>query len=389
MKRNIDVLIVARPDHSMQIYKALVSQEELSFKFLSFKIFPEWVKKLIALKKMTTVTRNAICSWKLTFVDICRYKYKFLFAQSWDETHILDNVLRKIFSRTDVGLIHYWPEYGHSEILNYFKAYPQTKIFADVHMPHPLVVYRTMEPIYRQYGIDSSRTHLYEMSREQGDLLEGVTDVIVPSSYVAQTYNEIYKDKIFHVVSYGIAISPSYFKRKRTKIKEFVYAGRISLEKGSDLLLKFFAAHPYLNIHLFGSIISGQEHIFNAYQGHSNIIFHGAVPKVELHDYLKKYDVGIHLSRFDAYSLAVGEMIGVGLPVIVSSNTGNKEDVETFGFGEVVDLEENQIEKVIQKICNLDNYNHYAENIDKYICNSPSLYGDKMVSFYKKVLRNL
>lgn len=255
-------------------------------------------------------------------------------------------------------------------------------------MPHPVAVYESMLPIYKKYGIDSQTTKLYTMSKEENHLVDNATDILVPSSYVADTYREVYSDKKYHVVSYGISVSPNYEKRKRKIIKEFVYAGRISLEKGSDLLLDYFLNHPLLNIHLYGNIIPGQEQIFEKYKTANNIRFHGAVPKSELQEHLKMCDVGIHLSRFDAYSLAVGEMIGTGLPVIVSSQTGNRDDVKKYGFGEVVSLDDKSIEICIEKVCNLRNYNIYAENIDKYIQSTALLkYSDNMLAFYETILK--
>lgn len=388
-KKKIDVLLVARPDHSMQIYRSLLKQDKLQYLFLSFKVFPEWLKKMTRLKKMTTVSKNAVCSWRLTIINSCRYQFKFKFAQNWDESRVFDEDLKRIFKKHDVKLIHYWPEYGNAEILKYSTHRPSVLAIADIHMPHPKSVYDSMKPIYEQYGIDPQSTQLYIMTQEQSGLVENATDILVPSSYVADTYREVYKNKKFHIVSYGISISPSYEKRNRSVVKEFVSVGRISLEKGSELLLDYFTKHPALHIHLFGGIIKGQESIFDKYRTFDNIIFHGSVPKAELQDHLKHYDVGIHLSRFDAYSLAVGEMIGSGLPVIVSSNTGNKDDILELGFGEITKLDAKSIEQAISSVCDINNYNRYSDNIDNYIKNNPLDYGHKMLLFYSNMVKDI
>lgn len=389
MKKDLDILLVARPDHSIQIYNSLLKQNRLYYIFLSFKIFPEWLKRLTKIKKMTTFSKNAICSWRLTFIHLCRYKYKFKFAQDWDETRVFDVYLKRIFKKHNVKLIHYWPEYGDTEILKYSTHNPGSLAIADIHMPHPAAVYESMKPIYEKYGINPESTQLYVIAQHQSKLVDNATDILVPSSYVADTYKKVYNNKKYHIISYGITVSASYEKRERTVIKEFVYAGRISLEKGSDLLLECFANHPELNIHLYGGVIQGQEAIFDRYRNSDNIFFHGSVPKVELQEHLKQYDVGIHLSRFDAYSLAVGEMIGSGLPVIVSSNTGNKDDILEFGFGEVSKLDILNIEQSISSICDINNYCMYSENIDKYIKGHPLDYGHKMLSFYSNKLTEL
>ncbi|SEA55205.1 Glycosyltransferase involved in cell wall bisynthesis [Xylanibacter ruminicola] len=380
--KDIDVLIVARPDHSMQIYNALLKQDRLSFLFLSYKVFPVWIKKMFGIKKMTTVSKNAICSWKLTIVNLCRYKFRFPFAQNWDETLIFDRHLRRIFKNKRVRIIHYWPEYGDYEIIKYVKSHPGTLAFADIHMPHPKSVYEDMKSVYLKYGIEPESMQLFNMAQNQADFVNNANDILVPSSYVADSYKRIYKDKRYHIISYGITVSSSYTKRHRTIVKEFVYAGRISLEKGSDLLLDFFERNPELNIHLYGSIVNGQEFIFDKYKGIPNIYFHGLVPKVELQNRLKLYDVGIHLSRFDAYSLAVGEMIGTGLPVIVSEAVGNKDDIKAENFGLVTSLEVKCIEDTIRQMCKLDLYNKFVDNIEDYIRYRHVSYGEKLINFY-------
>lgn len=385
MKKDLDLLIVARPDQSLQIYNALLNQNSLSFLFLSYKIFPQWVKVLTRMKKMTTVTKGAVCSWRLTFINFCRYKLRLSFAQKWDETKAFDSLLKKIFKKNNVRLIHYWPEYGDVLITDYIRSNPNSFAIADVHMPHPRVVYEEMKSIYENYGVVPESTQLYDIAQNQGDLVENANYILAPSSYVVDTYRQIYPKKKYYVVSYGVMKSPSYEKKSYKRITDFVYAGRISVEKGSDLLLSFFKSHPELSIHLYGNIASGQEFIFTPYLNIPNIHFHGVVPKTELQNCLKQYDVGIHLSRFDAYSLAVGEMIGVGLPVIVSNNTGNKDDIEINGLGLVTNLSLNDIEDTVSRIQDSRTYNEIIENIENYIRKVNVPYGIKIIEFYSKL----
>ena len=386
MKNRIDILIVARPDHSIQIYKALLTHNKLRFLYLTFKVFPQWVKSLTGFKKLTTVTKNAICSWRLTIIDICRFRLRLRIAREWNETQILNRPLRKIFKKNDIKIIHYWPEYGDVEIQKYVKTHKGVRAYADIHMPHPVVVFESMKPVYRKYGIDSESTDLAVMAREQSDFARNASDILVPSSYVADTYKQIYKGKNFHVVSYGITVSNFYKKRYLGKVFKFVYAGRISLEKGSDLMLEYFSSHPNFLLHLYGGIIPGQESIFEPYQRYSNIIFHGSVPKSELQKHLMNYHVGIHLSRFDAYSLAVGEMIGCGLPVIVSDHTGNMDDIRNNRLGLVTPLDEKEIEETIRKISTPEIYNAIQDSIESYIHDNNRSYPDKMIEFYENQL---
>lgn len=383
MKNNLDVLLVARPDHSLSIYQALLKSNYLDFKFITFKVFPRFVKRILHSKKMVSLSKNVIVSYKLSIINICKYTLNLRIAQNWNENDILNSLAGKLLKHNDAKIIHYWPEYGNSEILRYKKSHPDAVTLADIHMPYPMVVFQQMIPIYERNGIDPQTTNLYILTQQHKDLLNGENSILVPSEFVADTYRSVFSDLKIHTVSYGITPS-SYYSKKQGPVKQFVYAGRVSLEKGGDLLLEYFANHPEFRLHIYGSIDKDQSAIFKRYEDLQNIVFHGQVPKVELQKEMSKYDVGIHLSRFDAYSLAVGEMIGVGLPVIVSCNTGNKDDVVKYNFGCVTDLNLDSVSWAIQTMVN--NYSVYTDSISDYLLNKYTSYGDSMVNFYKKIL---
>lgn len=383
----IDVLLVARPDHSLDIYNALDKDANLNFKFVTFKVFPRWIKRIFPLKKMVSLGRNVIISYRLSIINICKYTLNLKIANNWTETNILDGCISNILKNNDIQIIHYWPEYGNWEILKYKKNHHSVITIADVHMPHPSIVFSDMKLVYEKYGIDPYKTELYTLSKEHKDLLNGENTILVPSKYVEDTYRRVYPNIKCYTLSYGITRS-KYYTKKNGPVKNFVYAGRISLEKGSDLLLEYFANHTEVNLHIYGSIVNDQKHLFQKYTDLKNIIFHGHVPKVELQKELSQYDVGIHLSRFDAYSLAIGEMIGVGLPVIVSDKTGNKDDVEKYSWGIVTSLNYDDIEKNIKQLSEIKNYKKYVSSIYNYIKDEYLNYGDRAVAFYKDIIKH-
>lgn len=387
IKKTKDVLIVARPDHSLQIYNALVNQTNLDFIYLTYKVVPHWIKRIIKNKKLTGVSRNALISWRLTIVDLCMYKWQFQFAKKWNELTILDRPLRKLFRKNEFKLIHYWPEYGNGEIRKYYEIYSNCFLIADIHMPHPGSVFESMKPTYEKYGIDPQTTSLAQIVSTQRDLIDNESTILAPSSYVAETYKRFFPDNKYVIESYGITASKGYSKRYKDVVKNFVYVGRVSIEKGCDLLFEYFKHHQQYNLHIYGTVLDSQKFIFDRYKGYSNnIIMHGHVAKVELQEHLKEHDAGIHVSRFDAYSLAVGEIIGCGLPVIVSENTGNKDDVKNEGFGEVTTLDLEGIDRAVRRITTPHIYNQYSDNIEHYINNRHRPYGERIVSFYESIL---
>ena len=102
---------------------------------------------------------------------------------------------------------------------------------------------------------------------------------------------------------------------------------------------------------------------------------------------VSKYDAGIHLSRYDAWSIAVGEVIGAGLPVVVSDQTGISELVRIEDFGEICELTEESINKSILRLITPLRYNECIKNIDNYIRSNPKSYGERVVDFYKEYIK--
>lgn len=154
------------------------------------------------------------------------------------------------------------------------------------------------------------------------------------------------------------------------------------------MLLNYFQTHTEYELTIIGSILESEANFFNKYKNIPNITFMGLVPNTEVPNIAAKCDIGIHLSRFDAYSLAVGEVIGSGLPVIVSSETGICSDVEKYEWGCVTKLDEESIENAIKKITNIDNYNSYVDNIDEYFNKNHSTYSQQIVALYESILKN-
>ena len=387
-KKERDVLLISRPDHSLQIYDALKCQDSIDYTFITFKVVPSWLKKLLFnWKRLRSVGSEVIISVKCTILNLLRYKFRLRFAQNFSEENIMQNEVRRLLKKNTYKVIHYWPLYVFSEVEVWAQSNPDKLVIADVHFPNPEVVINEMMPVYTKYGLDFTSTVWPRHLKVNDKILSGAPSFMVPSEYVANTYKVTYPNKQYHIVTYGITVSPRYAKIKRIAIRNFVFAGgTISLEKGCDLLFEYFTNHPELSLHVYGECVPEQEYIFSKYYEVENILFHGHINKEELPEHLPKYDVGIHLSRFDAYSLSVGEIIGCGLPVVVSNMTGIASEVQKYNWGIVTDLSNHSISTAINQICNLDIYNTYVEFIDTYIMESHKSYGEKMLDFYQSIV---
>lgn len=388
MKKNIDVLLIARPDHSIQIYKALCIQKKLSFYYITFKVVHAFVKYIFPYEKLQTVTKRCCIDIRATIIQVFKKTFNFKFAQNWQTDNMLSNTSKHFLKKNNIKIVHYWPEYASRTMNEYILKNTKTIVLADMYMPNPIAILNEMKPIYQKYGLDDGTNNwLYEYAEKMEEHFASVKNIVVASTYVRDTMKLSFPDKNYIIVPYGITISPTYTKKRELKkSKKFIYIGRVSIEKGCDILLSIFRRNPEYELHIYGGIWQQQRKIFEPYFSYGNIYYHGTVSKKDLRKEIVKCDVGIHLSRFDAYSLAVGEIIGCGVPVIVSETTGIKDEVRNNGFGLVTNLDFYEIEKSIEKMSDLKFYSQCIDNIDKYIKSNPKSFGEKMVDEYKKLL---
>ena len=387
MKKKKDVLIVARPDQSIQIYNALCAQNELTFDFVCFKVVPSWIKAIFPFKKFIPVSRHAHISYYTTIVNLLMYKWDFKFARNLSELNILERKVQRLLKKNDYRIIHHWPTYDYKCIDRYRKENPDVITLAEAYMPCPSVVYEEMKPVYEKYGLDITNSPLARFSSQTLEIMKREPVLNVPSEYVAESYRQVFPEKKYIIVPYGIFTSKAYVRRERCQVTQFVYAGTVSIEKGCDILFDCFKGMPELSLHVFGKMPTEQERIFEKYRKYNNINFHGQVPKQDLMDQLKSFDCGIHLSRFDAYSLAVGEMIGSGLPVIVSNKTGNGDDIKEWGFGYVVGLDQGSVQEGIRLMRVQEHYKGFIDNISHFISSEHTPYGPRMVQHYSHLIK--
>lgn len=385
--KKIDILLLARPDHSLQIYNELSNQNKITFHFLSFRVLKRWLS-FLHIPKISYVGKNSTILIRLTIRHILKYKFKKF--TNLDEKFYFERGTKNILANYDPQIIHYWPSFCNDIINSYKKRHPNIIAIADQYMPNPIYVLKIMKPIYEKYGISYTNKYLETYAHSIFNHFDGADYLCVPSKFVEETMRITFPNLKYLYVSYGISIASDYkFIKKENRIKRFVYVGSISLEKGSDIILEYFFQRTDLELHLFGIINSNQKTVFEKYMKCCNIFFHGAVSKEMLRKQFKTMDVGIHPSRFDAYSLAVGEEIGSGLPVIVSDHTGIKDDVIKYGWGTVFETESfNSLENAIKTMECLDQYNVYKLNIDEYI-NKPYHYnyGQNIINLYDKLLK--
>lgn len=383
-----DVLIIARPDQSYNIYKEL-EKSELAFTYMVFKFLPKWLNNLLAKGKLREIGKNCSLCWSMTLINTLHYNLKWNWLSKIPEDKVYQPHIRRYLWFNKPKLIHYWPEYC-TELIKEYKENNTVKTVAEIVFLNEQFVLEEVGPFMESYGLLNNLDYIKKNLQITKRVMEIESNFLVPSQLVADTFRKYYPDKNYHIISYGIPVLPSYKKKKHvhhsSEIVNFVYAGKISIEKGCDLVCQYFCNHPEKHIHLYGKIHDNELHIFEQYKHYKNIVFCGSVPKVQLQGLLIQYDAGIHLSRFDSFSLAVAEVIGCGVPVIVSNRTGICSDVEKINAGVVTQLDKDSIENSIDLFCNPVNYNKYIDSIDNYINTPHKTYGDNIVDLYRSLI---
>lgn len=386
-RKKIDVLIIARPDHSYQIYKALSAQKELSFLYVSFGLFPRWLS-FLRIPKLRYVDGNTlILKW---FTILHTLYFKLHWTKRFDEKKCFERSIRHLAKRYEPRIIHYWPDYCDETVHELKKAFPDAITLAEMYMPNPVTIIDDMKRVYAEHGLAFRNDFLEGYASVVGSRFNEADYIMVASKYVEETMKVTFPDKKYLVTSYGIQRSPYYrFSLKETPVKKFVYSGVISLEKGVDVICDYFSEHPEFELHLYGKMSESQKDLFSKYSSFQNLVFHGPVSREELFSAFQHMDVGIHPSRFDAYSLAVGEEIGAGLPVIVSDKTGNRDDIIENDWGMAFSLDDpSSLSEAIDAISQIQNYRKIQDSIKDSIASRALPYVDKVIGLYKRLIES-
>ena len=385
-----DVIVLARPDHSLAIYYNLLKRDSINFLFCCFKVLPSWMRYVVKNSKAKFYTKNFSCCKLLTILNIYRVRYGKYHLEA-KEPGLYEFHLSHTLPFYIPKLVHYWPMFSMRYVKRLKEKHPEIKTFAEVYFPCENWVLDNMKPLYKKMGVDVYTGKIERDARKLKEVMEFEDNFLVPSKFVADTYREYYPNKNYIIIPYGIQKWAGYKKKnnisEKSEVRKFVFCGGgISIEKGCDLMFDYFTNHPELELHVYGAFSPDQKTYFENRSYTSNIHLHGFVAKAKLQEEISKYDVGIHFSRYDAYSLSVSEMTGAGLPVVVSDKTGNFFQLQEIGAGLVTKLEIEDIENKIEHIREPQIYNKMLDNIDQYLERNVPTYGEQIIEFYKQQL---
>lgn len=393
-------LLLARPDHSTFLYKELRNNPEIDIKFHTFSAF----KKGSWLNKWKPSVKSVDSEVKISYAFTIFHRLMYELQKSVNfnyyekENQIAEYFFNQNLQKYDhkIDIIHYWSIYCHQSIRDFQQINPQTKFIADVYAAHPDYVCEILEPEYEQYGLSIENSHFIKSRNRDIVSLDGVENMLVPSEYMAEIYQKYYpKTKIF-TASYGLF----NYDEKPIKLSErvfneplkLIFVGNISIEKGCVYLLEAMKKLSNTNVQLdlIGEIDKLQKDIFKPYFNLKNVRFLGKLPNLKILELLPNYHIFALPSLTDAYSLAVSEALAHKLPVIITENVGNKNDVRKFNIGKICEVK--NTDAIIEAIFSLQNEEyrqHLSANITNFIKdNKLNSYSSKVLKVYNQLLTN-
>ena len=153
---------------------------------------------------------------------------------------------------------------------------------------------------------------------------------------------------VYHIPN-SIDIDSLSIKSDRRYKKQIIFAGRLSLEKGVNVLLDLIKILPQdINLIILGS--GPKENLLKNLKK-SNVNYLGYLPKNETISLIRGSDILIQPSKIEGVSSTILEAMACKVPVITTNVGGNKEIIEHNKTG--ILIEPNNSKKLLDEILNL------------------------------------
>jgi glycosyltransferase involved in cell wall biosynthesis len=173
-------------------------------------------------------------------------------------------------------------------------------------------------------------------------------DVITVVSKDAFDYYKKLGLNVYHIPN-SIDIQSLSTKSDRRYQKQIIFAGRLSSEKGIDVLCELIEILPS-DIHLI-ILGSGPKENLLKNTSKSNVDYLGYLPKNETISLIRGSDILIQPSLIEGISSTILEAMACKVPVITTNVGGNKEIIEHNTTG--ILIEPNNSQKLLDEILKL------------------------------------
>ena len=393
-------LLLARPDHSTFLYEALRTNQEIDIKYHTFSAFKKGSLLNYWKPSVKSVDAEVEISYGFTFFHKFLYllskhiTFDYYKIESQFSAYFFQQILQKY--NNEVNIVHYWSIYYHQSIRNFQRNNLKTKFLADVYAAHPDYVRETLASAFDEFGLPLEKSHFLKSKDTDLASLEGVENMLVPSKYIADIYQKYYPNATIFTANFGllshVTDTTKQIKKRSLEPLKLGFVGNVSIEKGCPYLLKAMKILPNTGFQLdiIGQIQSSQTDVFRTYLNLPNVRFLGQLPNAKILEMLPEYHIFVLPSLSDAYSLAVSEALAHKLPVIITENVGNKDDVNKFQVGEICQVKSvNALVQSILTLANEEYRQHLRVNIDSFIADSQeNSYPSKVLKIYDHLLKH-
>lgn len=389
------VNILARPDHSIALYKGLKKIDQVNPHLYTFYAARKGsaINKLLPKRKSVPSDVNT-----LDLFTLISYSLRKLIQPMGLNFRVMEITLLKLFLSkkilTDCDILHYWPFYC-SDFIRDIKSGNSLKTVAEYYEAEPSFVNNLYKEEYKKYNIHGGNN--VNTLINQNESFEYEENFIVGSSYTKETYLKVFPNSNIHVCSYGSA-EIELSKNIENKINNFkssrkyslVYVGQVSLEKGVHYLIDALSSLN-VSLDLIGPIRHGQEEIFeNIISKNSHKVnFLGPKTNLEVMSILKNYSLFVLPSLSDNYSIAVSEALSQGVPVIITKNCGNRDDIIKHGLGYVVEAgSSSELKNAITQFHEEFDFDKFFMGLKAFFNPSQESYSFKVNNIYKQIINN-
>jgi glycosyltransferase involved in cell wall biosynthesis len=261
---------------------------------------------------------------------------------------------------------------------------------------HILQQDKILQEEYQKFGIKFS----VPLSVKQKELNEyqEADFISVPSCFVRDSFLEqgIDSGKLF-MNPYGTSsdFNMKYQEPEKNQKKKFriLYVGAVSIRKGLiylfDALSKLNIAENDYEVWFIGDVEEPLKPVIQKYT-RPNWIWWGRINHYRLPEFIKQCDIGVQPSLEEGLSMVIPQIMGCGLPVIASTNSGGSNMISDGINGFIVPIRNPYV--ITEKIEYLYNHPDSLELMKEKASSAVRKgftwndYGDRYAEFIQKIL---
>lgn len=216
--------------------------------------------------------------------------------------------------------------------------------------------------------------------------------ISIPSLFVKETFLKkgISEEKLIHV-PYGVCLDEFKQIQKTDNVFRIVYAGTMSIQKGTHYLLQAVSELklPNMELLLIGEAFDEIIPFFKKYEGSFRWL--DTVHQEELYKHYSQGSVFVLMSIQDGFGLVLLQAMACGLPVIYTTNTGGEDIVREGIDGFMIPIRD--VDSLKEKLIYLYEHTDICQAMGQSAKERVSKeftwdhYGNKMIKEYKRVLK--